>query len=96
MDAKTPIAGLVADGEPVDGGALEPRCVLVVGHERRGLGRWEALCARRLAIAMPGPAESLNAAVAGSIALYEAARKPRTQGAQVACQESPDGAKSQD
>ena len=46
--------------------------ILVVGQERRGLGGWEAACDRLLRIPAPGPANSLNAAVAGSIALYQA------------------------
>jgi TrmH family RNA methyltransferase len=48
------------------------RCALIVGHERHGLGRWQSLCRRSAGIRMPGPAESLNAAVAGSIGLYVA------------------------
>jgi RNA methyltransferase, TrmH family len=69
------LVGLSADGEPL---AREPRdtpVAIVVGHERRGLGGWERLCERVLAIPMAGPAESLSAAVAGSIALYEFSRK---------------------
>jgi tRNA G18 (ribose-2'-O)-methylase SpoU len=49
---------------------------LVIGHERHGLGRWENACDRIVGIPMAGPADSLNAAVAGSIALYEAAKRP--------------------
>lgn len=68
------LAGLTTDGEPIEPGAFENVRGLVVGHERHGLGTWEALCDRRVAIPMKGPAESLNAAVAGSIALFEASR----------------------
>ena len=68
--------GLNADGEPIGRQTFGPRCALVVGQERRGLGAWEALCARTVSIPMRGQAESLNAAVAGSIALYEASRAP--------------------
>jgi TrmH family RNA methyltransferase len=67
--------GLAAGGEPLRASAFAPRSVLVVGHERRGLGAWESVCARQLAIPMRGPTESLNAAVAGSIALYEASKR---------------------
>lgn len=72
------IVGLAAQGDPL--GATQPaRLALAVGNERRGLGRWEAFLDRRLAIPMRGKAESLNAAVAGSIALYEAAKgRPRS------------------
>ncbi len=67
--------GLAAAGEPLDGLEWPAKCLLVVGNERHGLGAWEALCAQFAAIRMSGRAESLNAAVAGSIALYEASRR---------------------
>jgi len=67
--------GLMAGGEPLSGAVFGPRSALIVGHERRGLGLWESACSRRLAIPMHGATESLNAAVAGSIALYEASKK---------------------
>jgi TrmH family RNA methyltransferase len=70
------LAGLASEGEPLERHAWRRRTALVVGHERRGLARWEGLCSRRLAIPMRGSAESLNAAIAGSIALYEAAKSP--------------------
>lgn len=68
--------GLTARGEPLGDLRLGPRSVLVVGHERHGLGAWEPLCGRSVGIPMAGAAESLNAAVAGSIALYESTRPP--------------------
>jgi TrmH family RNA methyltransferase len=71
------VTGLAADGEPLDGLSWGgERNIVVVGSERRGLGRWEPLCTRLAAIPMRGRAESLNAAVAGAIALYEAAKRP--------------------
>jgi RNA methyltransferase, TrmH family len=76
--AGLPIFGLAADGEPIAGADWPAALLLVVGHERRGLGRWEEICRRRVGIPMPGNAESLNAAVAGSIALYELTRGPST------------------
>jgi len=51
--------------------------LLIVGHERHGLGRWEPVCELLAGIPMEGPTESLNAAVAGSIALYELAESRR-------------------
>jgi TrmH family RNA methyltransferase len=69
------ILGLTANGEPLDGERWEHPAALVVGHERHGLGRWEGCCTRLLGIPMAGQAESLSAAVAGSIALYEATRR---------------------
>lgn len=66
--------GLDGGGGPLDGLAGGPKRAIVVGQERRGLGPWAALCSRTVSIPTPGSAESLNAAVAGSIALFEATR----------------------
>ena len=64
------VLGLDARGDDIGAVKRRDRTALVVGHERRGLGEWEPFCSVRVAIPMTGPAESLNAAVAGSIALY--------------------------
>ena len=64
------VAGLTAEGEPLEASPPPARLALAVGNERHGLGRWEPVVDRRLAIPMRGGAESLNAAVAGSIGLY--------------------------
>jgi TrmH family RNA methyltransferase len=72
--AAVPIFGLAAGGESLADIVFPPDFVLVVGHERHGLGRWEAICRRRAGIPMRGSSDSLNAGVAGSIALYEALR----------------------
>jgi RNA methyltransferase, TrmH family len=69
------VIGLAAGGSPIEPGAWPARCALVVGNERHGLGDWAAVCGRFVEVPMKGTVESLNAAVAGSIALYEAARK---------------------
>lgn len=66
--------GLAAGGTRLEDVRWPARCALVVGHERRGLDDWSAACSQQIAIPMHGPAESLNAAIAGSIALYEAAK----------------------
>ncbi|MGC8484024.1 MAG: TrmH family RNA methyltransferase [Candidatus Baltobacteraceae bacterium] len=63
--------GLSADGAPIAGLPHRGARLLVVGNERHGLGRWAPLCRDLAAIPMPGRAESLNAGVAGAIALYE-------------------------
>jgi RNA methyltransferase, TrmH family len=71
--ARRPVAGLTADG----GGSvtgLPAQAVLVVGGERSGLGAWEKCCTSLFRIPMQAGAESLNAGVAGAIALYEATR----------------------
>jgi TrmH family RNA methyltransferase len=67
------VVGLTSGGSPF-GPVWPARCALVVGNERHGLGEWAAACDRLVEIPMRGGAESLNAAVAGSIALYEASR----------------------
>jgi TrmH family RNA methyltransferase len=69
--------GLDSSGEPLGGLLWAAKSALVVGQERHGLGDWKAVCGRLAAIPMRGGAESLNASVAGAIALYEAAKKPR-------------------
>lgn len=71
------ILGLRAGGTDLAELHWPPRFALIVGHERRGLGDWEKPCERFLGIRMAGDSESLNAAVAGSIALYEATQKAR-------------------
>lgn len=66
--------GLDAGGDALTQEAFGDDCLLVVGNESHGLGRWEALCSRRVAIPMQRATESLNAGVAGSIALFAASR----------------------
>ena len=66
-----PLTALVVQGgTPLE--ELPPRDrLLVVGSEAHGLPEtWLADCAEKATLAMPGKTESLNAAVAGSIALY--------------------------
>ena len=75
--AGLPIFGLAMGGEAVANVSFPPDFILGVGHERHGLGRWEGLCTRLAGIPMRGEGESLNAGVAGSIALYEAMRGRR-------------------
>jgi RNA methyltransferase, TrmH family len=76
--ARVRVLGLAVDGVDLSDEAWASPLALVVGNERQGLGRWEPLCDRLLAVPMIGRSESLSAAVAGSIALYEACRsRPR-------------------
>jgi len=71
------VTGLAAAGEPLHGLPWGQRSLVAVGNERHGLGRWEPLCTRLGAIPMSGRhAESLNAGIAGAIALYEATKRP--------------------
>jgi RNA methyltransferase, TrmH family len=83
------LLGLAAHGTHLADERWTLPFALIVGNERHGLGPWEALCERTLAIPMTGKTESLSAAAAGSIALYEAHRSEP-------CQESPTAVKSQD
>jgi RNA methyltransferase, TrmH family len=56
-------------------------CALVIGGEAEGAGsQAEAAVSERVIIPMAGSAESLNAAMAGTILLFEAARERRAQG----------------
>lgn len=72
-----------ADGDGVLGEVpLPARLALWVGNEAHGLSTEVAdRCELALAIPMVGQAESLNAGVATSIALYEALRQRSSQGA---------------
>jgi TrmH family RNA methyltransferase len=76
------VYGLAAHGgEPLGGARLERPAVLVVGAERAGLSRAALAHVGRLvtiplAAAPGGAVESLNAGVAGAIALYEFSRRP--------------------
>jgi RNA methyltransferase, TrmH family len=65
-----------ADGATVSHAHPAPRpSALVVGSEGRGVrAEWSGLEHRRIAIPMPGGAESLNAAVAAGILLHELLR----------------------
>ncbi len=61
---------VVSGGRPPEALAPRPR-FLVVGGEARGIpAAWLADCPDQLTLPMPGGTESLNAAVAGSIAAY--------------------------
>ena len=60
-------------GKPLGQVDLTPPLVLVLGAERDGLP--ELGSAERATIPLPGDAESLNVAMAGTIALYELSRR---------------------
>jgi 23S rRNA (guanosine2251-2'-O)-methyltransferase len=76
------VVGLDAEGrETYDKVDLTVPVVLVVGSEGSGLGRLVAeTCDVTIRLPMRGPLDSLNAAVAGSIVLYEAVRQRRGRG----------------
>jgi RNA methyltransferase, TrmH family len=73
--AGRPIVAADLAGEPVCGFDFPDRLVLVVGHERRGVAGWLPRWDRRVTIPHAGKGQSLNAAVAGSIILYERIRR---------------------
>jgi TrmH family RNA methyltransferase len=51
-------------------------CAVMIGNEGSGLGaEWMEMCDARVTVPCPGDVESLNAAVAGSLLLYEASRQ---------------------
>jgi RNA methyltransferase, TrmH family len=51
-------------------------CAVMVGNEGAGLAEeWMEMCDVKVTIPCPGDVESLNAAVAGSLLLYEASRQ---------------------
>jgi TrmH family RNA methyltransferase len=55
---------------------LSAACAIMIGHEGQGLGsEWMEIADGRVTIPCPGPVESLNAGVAGSLLLYEASRQ---------------------
>ncbi len=63
-------------GTPLPELALGGEVVLVLGAEREGLPEeLVAACEEHATIPLPGPAESLNVAMAGTIALYELAHR---------------------
>lgn len=70
------LAAVAAEGDALSQHDLTRSCALIVGNEGSGIApdllrRVDA----RITIPTPGPVESLNAAIAGSILLYEAARQ---------------------
>ncbi len=69
------VATDVESGEPHDGGVLAPPVAIVLGSESHGLDRSISPRVDAWAnIHMPGRAESLNVAMAGTLLLYEATR----------------------
>jgi TrmH family RNA methyltransferase len=70
------IAAVARDGTPISEAPLASPAALLIGNEGAGLSdTLLAAAAHRITIPMPGNVESLNAAIAGSLLLYEAARQ---------------------
>jgi TrmH family RNA methyltransferase len=76
------VASVGAEGKDVIMAAemdFTAACAVLIGNEGSGLGReWLEMCDARVTIPCPGAVESLNAAVAGSLLLYEASRQRAT------------------
>ena len=73
------LAAVARDGEAE--ADLRGPSALLLGNEAAGLpGEWIAAADARVTIPCPGPVESLNAAVAGSVLLYDAMRQRRGTG----------------
>jgi len=70
------MATMAHDAEPLSKIDLAKSVALVIGSEGSGLSpELAAQCDDHITIPCPGPVESLNAAVAASILLYEASRQ---------------------
>jgi TrmH family RNA methyltransferase len=70
------VAAVGVGGNWVKDGDLVGACAVMIGNEGAGLGaEFIAMADSRVTIRCPGPVESLNAAVAGSLLLYEASRQ---------------------
>jgi RNA methyltransferase, TrmH family len=72
----TLLAAMKDDAAAVEEVALARPVAIMIGNEGAGLDEgWVAMADERITIPCPGWVESLNAAVAGSILLYEASRQ---------------------
>ncbi len=75
-EADPVVTGSEFEPIPAADADLAGGCGLMIGNEGAGLGdEWLRLADARITIPTPGRVESLNAAVAGSLLLYEAARQ---------------------
>lgn len=69
-------AAVVGEAEPLNQVSFPKRSMVVIGNEGNGLSLAQAACCdRRVTIPMPGRAESLNAAMAATILMWEMARQ---------------------
>lgn len=72
--AVTTYSAVVRDGVPVSHADFHPPCLVVIGNEANGISNQTAACTRRLTLPMYGRTESLNAAVAAAIFMWEMVR----------------------
>lgn len=72
----TLVAAVAAEGEPLFGVDLAPPVAIAIGNEGAGLSdALRAAAGRRVTIPMPGGFESLNAAAAAAVCLFECVRQ---------------------
>ena len=69
------IAAVARNGMAIHAAPLHGAAALLIGNEGAGLPATLLSTAAHVTIPMPGNVESLNAAIAGSLLLYEAARQ---------------------
>ena len=70
------IAAVARGGTPIGEARFTGPCAMLVGNEGGGLSKiLLSAAAHRVTIPTPGNVESLNAAIAGSLLLYEASRQ---------------------
>jgi TrmH family RNA methyltransferase len=70
------LAAMKDDAVAIGEADLTTACAILIGNEGAGLNEdWLRMADQRVTIPCPGWVESLNAAVAGSILLYEASRQ---------------------
>ena len=75
------LAAMAREAEPLNEVDLTGPTALLIGSEGSGLApEIAAQCDARITIPCPGPVESLNAAVAASVLLYEASRQRAVSG----------------
>lgn len=79
-------AAVPEHGDAVEAASLAQPSALWIGNEGAGLNERElAACHARITLPMVGGSESLNAAVAGSLLLYEAARQRIAAASKLPC-----------
>ncbi len=72
------VAAVAANGEDLYATPLAGRVAIAIGNEGAGLSpEVESVATRRVTIPMPGGTESLNAAAAAAVCLFEAVRQRR-------------------
>jgi TrmH family RNA methyltransferase len=72
----TTIATVAAGGEPLYAAEMRPPVAIAIGNEGAGLSaQLQAAATRRVTIPMPGKFESLNAAAAAAVCLFECVRR---------------------